>query len=119
MHVAEKGERPLIIFLHGFLDLWYSWHHQITTLVALGYRVLAPDLHGYGGTDAPVSISDYTCFQVVGDLIALLDSVAPPEEEDKVFVVGCDWGAIIAWYLFLSRPDRFKALFNMSVISSL
>ncbi|KAE8732366.1 putative Cytochrome P450, family 94, subfamily D, polypeptide 1 [Hibiscus syriacus] len=97
MHVAEKGEGPLILFLYGFPDLWCSWRHQITALAALGYRALAPDLCGYDRTDAPVSISDYTCFQVVGDLIALLDAVAPPEKEDKVFIVGHDWGAIIAW----------------------
>ncbi|GMI84162.1 hypothetical protein like AT4G15960 [Hibiscus trionum] len=116
MHVAEKGEQgPLILFLHGFPDLWYSWRHQITALAALGYRALAPDLRGYGGTDAPDSVSDYTCFHVVGDLIALLDAVSPPEKEDKVFVVGHDWGAIIAWYLCLFRPDRVKALFNLSV----
>ncbi|KAE8678871.1 lipoamide acyltransferase component of branched-chain alpha-keto acid dehydrogenase complex [Hibiscus syriacus] len=112
MHVAEKGEGPLILFLHGFPDLWYSWRHQITALAALGYRALAPDLRGYGGTDAPDSVSDYTCFHVVGDLIVLLDAVAP---EDKVFVVGHDWGAIIAWDLCLFRPDRVKALFNLSV----
>ncbi|XP_039013726.1 epoxide hydrolase A-like [Hibiscus syriacus] len=115
MHVAEKGEGPLILFLYGFPDLWCSWRHQITALAALGYRALAPDLCGYDRTDAPVSISDYTCFQVVGDLIALLDAVAPPEKEDKVFIVGHDWGAIIAWYLCLLRPDRVKALFNISV----
>ncbi|TYG38991.1 hypothetical protein ES288_D13G268700v1 [Gossypium darwinii] len=115
MHIAEKGEGPLILFLHGFPELWYSWRNQINGLAALGYRALAPDLRGYGGTDAPDSVADYTCCHVVGDLIALLDTVAPPEKEDKVFVVGQDWGAIIAWYLCLFRPDRVKALFNLSV----
>ncbi|KAB1996778.1 hypothetical protein ES319_D13G255100v1 [Gossypium barbadense] len=115
MHIAEKGEGPLILFLHGFPELWYSWRNQINGLAALGYRALAPDLRGYGGTDAPDSVADYTCCHVVGDLIALLDTVAPPEKEDKVFVVGHDWGAIIAWYLCLFRPDRVKALFNLSV----
>ncbi|GMJ15511.1 Epoxide hydrolase 1 [Hibiscus trionum] len=115
MHIAEKGEGPLILFLHGFPDLWCTWHHQINGLSALGYRALAPDLRGYGGTDAPDSVTEYTCFHVVGDLIALLDLVAPPEKEEKVFVVGHDWGANIAWYLCLFRRDRVKALFNMSV----
>ncbi|MBA0633305.1 hypothetical protein Godav_001927, partial [Gossypium davidsonii] len=114
MHIAEKGEGPLILFIHGFPELWYTWRHQINGLAALGYRALAPDLRGYGGTDAPDCIADYTCFHVVGDLIALLDTEAPPEKEDKVFVVGHDWGAIIAWYLCLFRPDRVKALFNLS-----
>lgn len=116
MHVAEKGQGPLILFIHGFPDLWYTWRHQIHALASLGYRAVAPDLRGFGDTDAPVSVSDYTGFHVVGDLIALLDTIAADEE--KVFVVGHDWGALIAWYLCLFRPDRVKALVNMSVAFS-
>ncbi|OMP02664.1 Epoxide hydrolase-like protein [Corchorus olitorius] len=93
MHIAEKGEGPVILFLHGFPQLWYSWRHQINGLASLGYRALAPDLRGYGGTDAPASVDSYTCFHIVGDLIALLDAVAPDQE----------------------KADRVKALFNLSV----
>ncbi|XVF86411.1 hypothetical protein PTKIN_Ptkin18bG0037700 [Pterospermum kingtungense] len=89
-------------------------HKTIIGLASLGYRALAPDLRGYGGTDAPAPIENYTCFHVVGDLIALLDVVTP--DQDKVFVVGHDWGAIIAWVLCLFRPDRVKALFNLNVL---
>ncbi|XVE59854.1 hypothetical protein DITRI_Ditri05aG0080400 [Diplodiscus trichospermus] len=113
MHVAEKGKGPLILFLHGFPELWYSWRHQIIALSALGYRAVAPDMRGYGDTDAPDSVTSYTCFHVVGDLIELLDVLAPDQE--KVFVVGHDWGASIAWYLCLFRPDKVKALLNLSV----
>lgn len=116
MHIAEKGQGPVILFIHGFPELWYSWRHQIIALASQGYRAVAPDLRGYGDTDAPPSITSYTCFHVVGDLIALLDAVAP--DQDKVFVVGHDWGALIAWYLCLFRPDRVKALVNMSVVLS-
>ena len=112
MHVAEKGEGPVILFLHGFPELWYSWRHQIIALSALGYRAVAPDLRGYGDTDAPDSIASYTCFHVVGDLIELLDAVA---DQEKVFVVGHDWGAYIAWFLCLFRPDKVKALLNLSM----
>ncbi|KAJ4722136.1 bifunctional epoxide hydrolase 2-like [Melia azedarach] len=115
MHVAEKGcEGPVIIFIHGFPELWYSWRHQITALASLGYRAVAPDLRGYGDTDAPPEVRSYTCLDVVGDLIGLIDAVAPNQE--KVYVVGHDWGALIAWYLCLFRPDRVKALVNMSVV---
>ncbi|KAJ4722137.1 Epoxide hydrolase-2 [Melia azedarach] len=114
MHVAEKGEGPVILFLHGFPELWYSWRHQITALSQLGYRAVAPDLRGYGDTDAPEPVRSYTCFHVVGDLIGLLDAVAADQE--KVFVVGHDWGAVIAWYLCLFRPDRVKALVSLSVV---
>ncbi|KAL9407755.1 hypothetical protein AB3S75_046323 [Citrus x aurantiifolia] len=114
MHVAEKGQGPLILFIHGFPLLWYSWRHQITALATLGYRAVAPDLRGYGDTDAPAEVSSYTCLHLVGDVIALLDAVAADQE--KVFVVGHDWGALIAWYLCLFRPDRVKALVNLSVV---
>ncbi|PON62011.1 Epoxide hydrolase-like [Parasponia andersonii] len=113
MHVAEKGQGPVILFVHGFPELWYTWRHQIVALASLGYRAVAPDLRGYGDTDAPDSVASYTCLDVVGDLIALLEAIAGDEE--KVFVVGHDWGALIAWYLCLFRPDRVKALVNLSV----
>lgn len=115
MHVAEKGkDGPVILFIHGFPELWYSWRHQITAFASLGYRAVAPDLRGYGETDAPDSASSYTVLNVVGDLISLLDVVAPDQE--KVFVVGHDWGALMAWWLSLFRPDRVKALVNLSVV---
>ncbi|XP_037491361.1 epoxide hydrolase A-like isoform X2 [Jatropha curcas] len=115
MHVAELGpvQGPVILFIHGFPELWYSWRHQILALASQGYRAVAPDLRGYGDTDAPADPQSYTCFHIVGDLIRLLDAVAPQQE--KVFVVGHDWGALIAWYLCLFRPDRVKALVNLSV----
>ncbi|MQM15566.1 hypothetical protein Taro_048512 [Colocasia esculenta] len=114
MHVAEKGEGPAVFFLHGFPELWYSWRHQILGLAARGYRAIAPDLRGYGDTDVPESTAAYSIFHIVGDLVALLDALGL----DKVFVVGHDWGAMVAWYLCLFRPDRVKALVNMSVAYS-
>ncbi|KAF7838865.1 non-specific protein-tyrosine kinase [Senna tora] len=64
MHIAEKGEGPVVLFLHGFPELWYSWRHQIVSLSARGYHAVAPDLRGYGDTDVPSSISAYTAFHV-------------------------------------------------------
>ena len=116
MHIAEKGEGPLILFIHGFPDLWYSWRHQIAALASLGYRCVAPDLRGFGDTDVPATPTAYTSLHVVGDLIGLLDAIAADQE--KVFVVGHDWGAMMAWYLCLYRPERVKALVNMSVAFS-
>ncbi|GLT42435.1 hypothetical protein SLA2020_164330 [Shorea laevis] len=111
MHVASIGTGPVILFLHGFPQLWYSWRHQLLSLSSLGYRAIAPDLRGYGDTDAPPSPTSYTSFHLVGDLVGLLDGLGV----EKVFLVGHDWGAIIAWHFCLFRPDRVKALVNLSV----
>ena len=111
IHLAEKGEGPIILFLHGFPEFWYSWRHQLHAFASLGYRAVAPDLRGYGDSDAPADVNSYTYFHVVGDLIGVLDAIGA----DKVFVVGHDWGATIAWYLSLFRPDRVKALLNLGV----
>lgn len=111
MHVAEKGDGPVVLFLHGFPELWYSWRHQILSLSSRGYRAVAPDLRGYGDTDAPSSISSYTCFQLVGDIVALMDSLGV----DQVFLVAHDWGAILGWYLCLFRPERVRAYVCLSV----
>lgn len=118
MHVAELGEGPLVLFLHGFPQLWYTWRHQILFMAERGYRAVAPDLRGYGDTTgAPLEDpSKFSYLYVVGDLIELLEALAP--EGDKVFVVGHDWGALIAWQLCLYRPDKVKALVNISVAFS-
>ena len=80
MHIVEKGEGPTVLLLHGFPQLWYSWRHQIHGLAARGFRALAPDLRGFGDTDAPPSTSSYTIYHIVGDLIALIDLLG----QDKV-----------------------------------
>lgn len=115
MHVAEKGQGPIVLFLHGFPELWYSWRHQINFMAAHGYRAVAPDLRGYGDTTgAPIEdASKFSTLHVVGDLVVLVDAIAA--EEEKVFVVGHDWGAFIAWHLCLFRADKVKALVNMSL----
>ncbi|KAJ0976288.1 hypothetical protein J5N97_018253 [Dioscorea zingiberensis] len=112
MHVAEKGEGgPIVLLLHGFPELWYSWRHQILGLAARGYHAVAPDLRGFGDTDIPPSPSSYTMLHLVGDILALINALG----QDKVFVVGHDWGAVVAWHLCMLRPDKVKALVNLSV----
>ncbi|KAK8960557.1 hypothetical protein KSP40_PGU008350 [Platanthera guangdongensis] len=111
MHVAEKGEGPVVLFLHGFPELWYSWRHQIHGLAAAGFRAVAPDLRGFGDTDAPQGVAAYTMVHVVGDLVALILSL----DQEQVFVVGHDWGALVAWALCSFRPDLVRALVNLSV----
>ncbi|KAK9945703.1 hypothetical protein M0R45_011202 [Rubus argutus] len=114
MHVASIGSGPPILFLHGFPELWYSWRHQLLSLSSRGYRCIAPDLRGFGDTDAPPSATSYTAMHIVGDLVGLLDHL----RIEKVFLVAHDWGAVIAWWFCLFRPDRVKCLVNMSVAFS-
>lgn len=114
LHVAEAGPAgaPAVLLLHGFPELWYTWRHQMRALAAAGYRAVAPDLRGYGDSDAPPGGPEqYTALHVVGDLVALIDSLG----EKQVFVVAHDWGALTAWSLCLFRPDRVRALVALSV----
>ncbi|XP_047319452.1 epoxide hydrolase A-like [Impatiens glandulifera] len=117
MHIAEKGKGPTILFLHGFPELWYSWRHQILYFAAHGYHAVAPDLRGYGSTTTVSSkggdASKFSIFHLVEDIVSLIDVIAPNEE--KILVVGHNWGTIIAWYLCLFRPDRVKAFVALSV----
>ncbi|KAJ7944227.1 Epoxide hydrolase 2 [Quillaja saponaria] len=111
MHVAEQGTGPLVLLLHGFPEIWYSWRHQIKYLADHGYHAVAPDLRGYGDSDSPLNPSSYTFFHLVGDIIGLLDHFG----EQQVFVVGIDWGAMVGWHLSLCRPDRVKGFVAISV----
>lgn len=113
MHVVEKGQKnqPVVLFLHGFPEIWYTWRNQISAFAALGYRAIAPDFRGYGDTESPESAESYSCLHVVGDLVALLDSLGA----EKAFVVGHDFGAQIGWYLCLFRPDRVRAYVALTV----
>lgn len=111
MSILDAGQGPLILLCHGFPETKYSWRHQIDALVQAGYRAIAPDMRGYGNTDAPEHADQYTVFHAVGDLVALLDAIG----EKQAVVVGHDWGATIAWQAALLRPDRFRAVVALSV----
>src|SRR3712207_2624999 len=111
MHIAEQGRGPPVILCHGFPESWYSWRHQLPALAAAGYRAIAPDLRGYGGTDRPDEVDRYTIFHLVGDVIGLLDALG----EETAVVVGHDWGAPVAWHTALLRPDRVRGVVGMSV----
>lgn len=111
MHIAEAGQGPLVMLLHGFPEYWYSWHHQLTALAEAGYHAVAPDQRGYGQTDRPDQIDQYTRLHLAGDIIGLLDVLG----EQQMVVVGHDWGAFVAWDLALLRPDRVRGVSTMSV----
>src|SRR5947209_7506929 len=87
LHVAEAGEGPPVILLHGFPESWYSWRHQLTALARAGYRAIAPDQRGYGQSSRPEPIDQYTMFHLVGDVVGLIDSL----QSGPAVVVGHDW----------------------------
>jgi pimeloyl-ACP methyl ester carboxylesterase len=111
MHVAEAGVGPLVVLCHGFPESWYSWRHQLGALADAGFHAVAPDMRGYGKTDRPEAIDQYTLLHLVGDMVGLVDALG----EDKAVVVGHDWGAPVAWHAALMRPDRFRGVVGLSV----
>lgn len=111
MHYVEAGQGPLVVLLHGFPESWYAWRHQFGPLAAAGYRVVAPDMRGYGQTDRPALLEAYDIFQLTGDIVGFVNALGAA----TAVIVGHDWGAWIAAYLSLIRPDLFSATVLLSV----
>jgi pimeloyl-ACP methyl ester carboxylesterase len=111
MRYAEAGQGPLVLFCHGWPESWYSWRHQIKAVSAAGFRAVAPDMRGFGGTDAPEAIEKYTQFHMIGDMVELVKQLGAT----STVIVGHDWGAPIAWGSAMLRPDIFRAVVGMSV----
>jgi pimeloyl-ACP methyl ester carboxylesterase len=111
MHIAESGAGPLVLLCHGFPESWYSWRHQLHALTEAGFHAVAPDMRGYGQTQRPEEIHQYTLLHLVGDMVCLLDTLG----SETAVIVGHDWGAPVAWYAALLRPDRFRGVIGLSV----
>ncbi|XP_031566071.1 bifunctional epoxide hydrolase 2-like [Actinia tenebrosa] len=110
MHYVDVGQGPAVILLHGFPEFWYIWKYQIPALALAGFRVIAPDLRGYGQTTSPSEIVAYGRENLSKDIISLLDCLLLPQ----VTVVGHDWGGVIAWDLAIHYSDRVRAIANMT-----
>jgi pimeloyl-ACP methyl ester carboxylesterase len=111
MHIAEAGSGPLVILCHGFPESWYSWRHQLHALAEAGYRAVAPDMRGYGRTEAPPAVESYTLLHLVGDIVGLAAALGA----DRFAVAGHDWGAPVAWHCALLRPDIVRGVIGLSV----
>lgn len=111
LHIAEAGEGPLVLLIHGFPESWYSWRHQLPALANAGYHAVATDVRGYGRSDAPAPIEAYSMKQMTADHAGVLDALG----ERTAVVVGHDWGAPIAWHCALLYPERFRAVAALSV----
>jgi pimeloyl-ACP methyl ester carboxylesterase len=109
LSVLEAGpmDGKLLLFQHGFPETAFlSWQHQICFFAELGYHVVAPDLRGYNTSDKPQGISNYHLEEISKDVIGLLDYF----KVEKAVIVGHDWGAVLAWWIAASYPERVEKL---------
>jgi pimeloyl-ACP methyl ester carboxylesterase len=113
LHVVTDGPKdgPLVILLHGFPEHWYSWRHQIPFLADQGFCVWAPDQRGYNESDKPHGVSAYSLAELAKDVIGLIDA----SERDKVYLVGHDWGAVVAWWTAIHHPERLHKMAVLNV----
>ena len=111
IHTVSAGEGPLVLFCHGFPESWYSWRHQLQAVADAGFHAVAMDMRGYGQTSAPEDIGAYTLSHLVGDTVGVVRALGA----DEAVIVGHDWGAPVAWYSALMRPDIFRAVAALSV----
>jgi pimeloyl-ACP methyl ester carboxylesterase len=111
LNVIVEGAGPDVLLVHGFPDDHTVWRHQIPALVAAGYRVIAPDTRGCGESSVPEYTADYRIENLVADLVGLLDALGIRQ----VRLVGHDWGAVQAWHLALSHPERVERYIALSV----
>ncbi len=106
LNVIDAGSGPAVLFIHGFPDTSAVWRYQIPAMVKAGYRVVAPDVRGFGKSDKPAQTQDYELTVLVGDMINLLDTLGI----EKAHVVGHDMGAVIAWVMGSFYPQRIGRL---------
>jgi pimeloyl-ACP methyl ester carboxylesterase len=110
-HYAEAGEGPLVIMLHGNLELWYSWRQQVVALANAGFHAVAPDLRGFGESEVTEQVKDYSLLNHAADIKALIDDLG----EKKAVVIGHDWGANLMWIMPMLYPETVKAVISLSI----
>ena len=108
---AGPADGPLVIFVHGWPELSISWRHQLPAFAALGFRAIAPDMRGYGRSSVHTTHSAYALQQIVGDMLALVDSLG----RQQAVWVGHDWGSPVVWSIASHHPDRCAAVANLCV----
>lgn len=107
IHYVMEGNGPkTIVLCHGWPDLWYGWRYQIKALASGGYRVIVPDMRGFGQTQAPEGYENYTMKDLTQDMASLLDAL----DIQKAVFIGHDWGGEVVWKMCLYHPDRVLAV---------
>lgn len=112
LRIVESGEGPLVILVHGWPESWYSWRHQLPALAQAGYRVVAPDMRGYGGSTLPFATEDYNIKELAADVAGIITAL----DEESAVIVGHDWGAPIVWHTALLYPEKIDAVVGLSVL---
>ena len=111
-HVGEQGSGDkTVLLLHGMPDTSSVWEKQIPALVKAGYRVIVPDMLGYGETEKPADPKRYALENIIGDMVALIDTLG----SKQIDLVGHDWGAVTSWELVLNFPEHFRRHAALSV----
>jgi len=110
LSVHEAGSGPAVVLCHGFPELAYSWRRQLPALAAAGFRAIAPDQRGYGGSDRPAPIEAYDIHHLTGDLVALLDAL----EIERAVFVGHDWGGFVVWAMPVLHPERVAGVVGVN-----
>jgi pimeloyl-ACP methyl ester carboxylesterase len=110
MAVRDEGRGPAVVLCHGFPELAYSWRHQVPALAAAGFRVLAPDQRGYGGTDRPADVASYDIHARTADLVGLLDAL----DVERAVFAGHDWGGLVVWQMPLLHPERTAGVIGVN-----
>ena len=122
LHVAEarpdnvgtgdvSKDVPLVVFLHGFPEFWWSWRDQLKALSAAGYWAVAPDMRGYNESDKPDDVRNYEVENLAGDIAGLIRALG----REKAIVVGHDWGAVVAWAFAMQHPELLDRLGILNV----
>jgi pimeloyl-ACP methyl ester carboxylesterase len=112
LRAAVAGQGPLVLMVHGFPESWYSWRHQIGPIAAAGFTACAIDVRGYGGSDKPPAVADYSLERITADVAGVVEALSP---DGTAVLLGHDWGAPIVWNTALTRPDRVRAVAGLSV----
>ncbi|CAH9059911.1 unnamed protein product [Cuscuta europaea] len=116
IHIAEagSGSDQVVLFLHGFPEIWYSWRHQMVAVAKAGYRAISLDYRGYGLSDPPLQPENTSFLDLVNDLAALLHALAIPND-NKVFLIGKDFGSVVLSYFCLLHGERVAGCVTLDV----
>lgn len=111
LNVATAGEGRPVVLLHGFPDTHRTWRKQIAALTAAGYRLVMPDMRGYGASDAPGKPADYHVDRLCADVVGLLDAL----DIERAYLIGHDWGSLVGWHVCMTAPERVTRFAALSV----